>query len=217
MACGCHYLAMEWLKGETLRGRLARGPMTIAEISNVLQPLNRAIASAHRAGVVHRDLKPDNVFLVDVADRAPLVKLLDFGIAKLANNEHRICEINGGRILGTPRYISPEQATGADVDHRADIYSLGAIMFEMFTGRPPFMATTAIEVVHKHISERPVAPSTLTPGIPVAIDELIVRMLAKDPADRPTLDDVQRALNTLVPDAEPTSKPGAAEIHQRWS
>src|SRR5262245_9326938 len=120
---GRHYLVMEWLKGETLASRLERGRLAFDEACAVLRPLARALEAAHRAGVVHRDLKPDNIFLVDNPGELPTVKLLDFGIAKLANTDHRMEQSVSGALVGTPLYISPEQARAVDVDHRADIYS----------------------------------------------------------------------------------------------
>ncbi|MGE0871080.1 MAG: serine/threonine-protein kinase [Kofleriaceae bacterium] len=191
---GRHYLVMEWLKGESLRTRLTRGPIGFEEVCAILRPLGKALEAAHAAGVVHRDLKPDNIFLVDVRDEPPQVKLLDFGIAKLANTDHRMEQTRSGAIVGTPKYIAPEQAKGLSVDHRSDIYSLGGIAFEMFTGRPPFVANSAMEVVSKHLVEPPVAPSTLVSGLPREIDALVLCMLAKEPADRPSLPEILSAL-----------------------
>lgn len=191
---GRHYLVMEWLKGESLKARLAGGALSFDEVCAIVRPLGKALEAAHAAGVVHRDLKPDNVFLVEVRDEPPQVKLLDFGIAKLANTDHRMEQTRSGALVGTPKYISPEQAKGLNVDHRSDIYSLGGIMFEMLTGRAPFVANSAMEVVSKHLMETPVAPSTLVSGLPREIDALVLAMLAKEPDDRPTMAQIQATL-----------------------
>jgi len=112
MPDGRSYFVMEWLKGETLRARIARGKLAPAEVGQIVRPLARALEAAHEKGVIHRDLKPDNVFLVDVRGEVATVKLLDFGIAKLARNDHRVEKTATGAIVGTPQYIAPEQAKG---------------------------------------------------------------------------------------------------------
>ncbi len=195
---GRHFFIMEWLKGESLRARLARGPMTVSEIHAVVRPLARALAAAHDAGVVHRDLKPDNIFLLPTDEPDPIVKLLDFGIAKLAKTDHRIAHTQSGEIVGTPQYMSPEQAKGTQVDGRSDIYALGAIVFEMLTGRGPFVGKSAMELVAKHLSEAPVAPSTLAGNVPRELDDIVSRMLAKDPGARPRLEQVLEAIGSRL-------------------
>jgi len=184
---GRHYLVMEWLKGETLASRLERGRLEFDEACAVLRPLARALEAAHRAGVVHRDLKPDNIFLVDNPGELPTVKLLDFGIAKLANTDHRMQQSVSGEIVGTPLYISPEQARAVGIDHRADIYSLGVLAFELLSGQTPFTGTSAMEVVAKNLMEAPPRLASVAPGVPPEIDELVAAMLAKEPGDRPEL------------------------------
>ncbi len=183
---GRHYFVMEWLKGESLRTRIARAGMSRAEVCGIARPLARALMAAHAKGVVHRDLKPDNVFLVDV-DGEATVKLLDFGIAKLAHTEHRMEQTASGAIVGTPLYIAPEQAKGLVIDHRVDVYALGCMLFEMLTGRVPFVANSALEVVALHLMEAPPRASALVPDLPRELDELVVAMMAKDPAARPAL------------------------------
>ncbi|HEY5927402.1 MAG TPA: serine/threonine-protein kinase [Kofleriaceae bacterium] len=201
MPDGRSYFVMELLTGETLRVRLARGPVMLDEVVAIARPLARALVAAHGKGVVHRDLKPDNIFLaagaeVDGAERA-VVKLLDFGVAKLARSDHRLEKTATGALVGTPQYIAPEQAKGYTIDHRADIYALGGILFEMLTQRPPFVADNAMEVVAKHLMEPPVRPSTLVRNVPAELDTIIVRMLAKDPTARPTLAEVIAVLDRL--------------------
>jgi serine/threonine-protein kinase len=185
-----HYFVMEWLRGESLGSCLERGPLPVAAVCDILLPLIRALAAAHEHGVVHRDLKPDNVFLTERAGQFH-IKLLDFGVAKLSHKDATGAKQAGhtatGVIVGTPLYLSPEQARGHHVDYRADIYALGVIAFHAATGAPPFTADNPMEVVAKHIIEPPRRPSTLAPEIPVELDELILASLAKDPSRRPEL------------------------------
>jgi serine/threonine protein kinase len=197
MPDGRCYFVMELLIGMTLRERIAKGALGAEEVSAIIKPLTRALDAAHAKGVVHRDLKPDNVFLVDVPGEKPIVKLLDFGIAKLAKADHRIEQTKSGVMVGTPQYIAPEQAKGHAVDARADIYALGGIAFEMLTGRPPFLADNAMEMVAKHLMEAPVKPSSVVPGIPPEIDSLVVAMLAKEPNRRPALSDIAMIIDRL--------------------
>ncbi len=213
MPDGRSYFVMELLKGETLRARIARSKLSLDEVRNIIKPLARALQAAHDKGVIHRDLKPDNVFLVEVPDEQPTAKLLDFGIAKLAKNDHRVEKTATGAIVGTPQYIAPEQAKGYAIDHRADIYGLGAILFELLTGRPPFVADNAMEMVAKHLMEAPVRPSTLAPAITAELDDLVLRMLAKTPDGRPSLGEViavierSRTSSATLPFDRPTPPP----------
>jgi len=187
---GRHYFVMEWLKGESLRSRMARQRLELDEICEIVKPLSRALEAAHEQGVIHRDLKPDNVFLVDVRGDVPIVKLLDFGIAKLAREGHRLERTATGAMIGTPQYMAPEQARGHAIDARVDVYALGGILFELVTGRPPFVADNAMEVIAKHLMEPAPRPSTLAVGVPPELDDLIVAMLAKDASARPALVEV---------------------------
>jgi len=213
MPDGRCYFVMELLVGETLRERIARGRMGVDEVRAIVKPLMRALEAAHHKGVIHRDLKPDNVFLVEVPGEKPTVKLLDFGIAKLANADHRIERTKSGVMVGTPQYIAPEQAKGKEIDHRADIYSLGGIVFEMLTGRPPFEADNAMEMVAKHLMEAPPKPSSVVPTLPPELDALVIAMLAKEPAQRPGLVEVTTILERLeagaiqLEDPEPPEPP----------
>jgi serine/threonine protein kinase len=186
MVDGRHYFVMELLRGETLRARLDRGRLDLVEAATVLKQLARALEAAHGKGIIHRDLKPDNIFLVEVPDEPARVKLLDFGIAKLSRETHRIERTATGAMVGTPQYIAPEQAKGHAIDASVDTYALGGIAFELVTGRPPFVADNAMEIVAKHLMELPPQPSQLAP-VPPELDALIFRMLAKHAAARPTL------------------------------
>ena len=205
MPDGRRYLAMEWLRGETLRDRIKRGPMSLTQMARVIRPLARALEAAHDQQVIHRDLKPENVFLVDVPHDEPHVKLLDFGIAKLAGEKASPGE---PKLLGTPMYISPEQARNAhDAGPMSDVYSLGAMAFELLTGRPPFQRKGAIELVTAHLEETPVVPSSLVPEIPDEIDRLVLDMLAKLPADRPSLSHVRSVLDLVRDPSELGAQP----------
>jgi serine/threonine-protein kinase len=212
---GRSYFVMEWLRGESLRQRLQRGPIPLLEAFAIIDTITGALAAAHDNGIVHRDLKPDNVFLVAVKGAQPQVKLLDFGIAKLTGAEgmHRT---QTGHMLGTPAYVSPEQARAHDVDHRTDIYALGAMLFELCTGHLVFAADNAADMIAKHLLEPPRSAAALNPAVSPALDALIARMLAKDAAARPQLDEIRDGLRTcLTPPAImqhatwPTPSPGA--------
>ena len=189
MPGGRSYFVMEWLKGETLRARLARPPkLTLVEVCAILKPLARALQAAHDKGVIHRDLKPDNIFLGETDDDDTIpVKLLDFGIAKLASTEPRLERTATGTMIGTPTYIAPEQARGYAIDHRVDIYSLGALAFELITGRTPFIADNAMEMVAKHLLEPPPTVSSVAPNTPKALASIVSAMIQKEADARPTL------------------------------
>ena len=190
---GRAYFVMEWLRGEDLKVRLARGPVTVHDACDILDGVARALDAAHNKDIVHRDLKPDNVYLHQVDGGPMMVKLLDFGIAKLMRAQMKMEKTQTGNMLGTPRYISPEQARGVDVDHRADIYSLGVIAYEMLAGRPPFQGETAMDLVVKHLSDIP-PPLSQFARVPKLLEQCVMRMLEKDPADRPSLEVVRQIL-----------------------
>jgi serine/threonine-protein kinase len=197
---GLAYLVMELLEGVSLEQRLAeRGRMAIREAIALARGIAGALRAAHREGIVHRDLKPANVFLVPDPD-APVgdrIKILDFGIAKLvepARTHHTMT----GALIGTPLYMAPEQARAAHtIDHRADLYSLGCILYEMIVGQPPFRAAGAGELIALHLLEAPTPPSQRA-AVPVALDLVVMRLLAKEPAERyATAADVIAALDAL--------------------
>ncbi len=192
---GRAYMVMEWLRGEDLKSRLARGPMAVHDACDILDGIARALDAAHAKQIVHRDLKPDNVFLHRVDDGPVMVKLLDFGIAKLVKQSPGTEKTQTGNMLGTPKYISPEQARGiAGVDHRSDIYSLGVMAYEMLAGRCPFQGETAMDIVVKHLSEQP-PPLSQFAKVPKALESCVMRMLAKDPIERPSLEEVRMILH----------------------
>ncbi|MEO8701846.1 MAG: serine/threonine-protein kinase, partial [Kofleriaceae bacterium] len=192
------YIAMELLHGESLSDRLARAGQLAAETAaEIGRQLASALEAAHRAGVIHRDLKPDNIFLVTdpAMPEGERVKVLDFGIAKLAGLPASAVQTQSLMVFGTPRYMSPEQCrSAAQTDHRSDIYTLGCILFELVVGAPPFDGAVG-DVMAKHIMIAPPTPRSAIGEIPAYLDELIGKMLAKDPAHRPqSMAAVQAAL-----------------------
>jgi eukaryotic-like serine/threonine-protein kinase len=195
------YIVMEYLQGETLGDRLRRmGTLPWPEACAIAAQVAGAIAAAHAKGIIHRDLKPENVFLVGDAAAAgePVVKVVDFGMARLLETESASRLTMRGTLLGTPEYMSPEQAAGSDeVDHRADIYALGCIMFQMFSGRPPYAMKGVQELLVAHRFLRVPALSAQIAALPTWLGELLARMLSKEPADRPSaMQDIARALRT---------------------
>lgn len=181
---GRHYFVMEYLDGESLTARLERGSMQLSEIRRLLAQICSALQAAHDAGIIHRDLKPDNVWVATQHLSQPQIKLLDFGIAKLADAAN-IKATQTGAPIGTPHYMAPEQAMGRPVDHRADIYALGVVLYQIFAGALPFDGATVHEIVFKHVTEAPRPPSTLRPVVPPGMEGIIIDCLQKDPAHRP--------------------------------
>ncbi len=193
------YLVMELLHGESLGQRLARhGRLEVAESLDTAIQVLRSLSEAHAKGIVHRDLKPDNVYFTQVAGAGgarEIVKVLDFGIAKLVGRSAatlEAVETQAGAVFGTPRYMSPEQAQGLPLDARSDLYTLGTILFQMLSGRPLFDDREAVVVMARHIKSAPARLRDL--GLPVPIpgelDDLLSDVLAKDPSLRPSTADV---------------------------
>jgi serine/threonine-protein kinase len=184
---GTTFIIMELLSGTSL-GKWARGSVDLPRALAVLVQICDGLGAAHAVGVIHRDLKPDNVIVVPTSDGAELVKLLDFGVAKLVNREDEDLgfQTAAGSVIGTPAYMSPEQAGGMAIDHRSDIYSLGAIMYELFCGQPMFRGRSFGEYVRKHLTEMPTPPHQTAGGATIdpRLEALILRSLAKDPNER---------------------------------
>jgi len=175
------YLAMEWLEGEDLSRRLSRGRLSIEESLSLCAQVAAALGAAHARGIVHRDLKPSNLFLV--SDRIDCIKVLDFGIARLSGMSSLT---QTGAILGTPRYMAPEQAQNeGSVDARADIFSLGCVLFECIAGAPAFSGDHMVALLAKVLFADPVRLADLCPEVPEPLERLVSRMMAKDPSARP--------------------------------
>src|SRR5256884_4257522 len=174
---GTYYIAMEYLDGRSLKELIVqRGPAPVTVSVEYARQILSALRFAHRHGIVHRDIKPHNV-LVDAEGR---VKVTDFGIARAGASQMT----EAGSIVGTAQYLSPEQARGSPVDQRSDVYSLGIVLYELLTGTVPFNGDTPVEIAMKHLSAVPEPPSSKRPEIPRDLDLIVMRALAKDPADR---------------------------------
>ncbi len=189
MASGHAYLTMEFLEGMSLARRLkTKGRMQEGEAAMMLRAVCSALAAAHAKGIVHRDLKPDNIFMVTDQDSptGDRPKVLDFGIAKLTDIGLAGTATKTGAVMGTPTYMSPEQCKGTgDVDHRADLYSLGCIFYELIVGRPPFTKLGAGELIGAHIYATPEPPSKFNPAISQESEKLIMSLLQKRADKRP--------------------------------
>lgn len=173
------FLVMEYVDGLELSKLVARGALKVPEAIRVTKELLSAVEFAHNKGIVHRDIKPDNIMLT----RAGKVKVLDFGIARAVSETFDDIATTTS-ILGTAAYFSPEQAQGQKVDIRTDLYAIGIVLFEMLTGKVPFTGDTAVAVAHQHIHAHPPAPSSLNPKVSMALDQVVFTALAKDKADR---------------------------------
>jgi serine/threonine-protein kinase len=199
---GRPYIVMERLDGVSLCKRAHDSKLRPDAVIDILLQIGDALIAAHAAGVIHRDLKLENVFLVDNAEdpHKPRVKILDWGIAKdLETDARRTIE---GFLLGTPQYLSPEQARGDVLTTATDVYSLGVMAYELFMERLPFEADTVAETMTMHLRATPPPPRDLWPGIPRALEELLLAMLAKRPSERPTMLTVVHALELVRDDLE---------------
>jgi serine/threonine protein kinase len=206
------YLAMPLLKGQPLTRWLAQGPLAVAEAVRVARETAEGLAAAHAAGLIHRDIKPSNLWLEhftppgqpqqpspDTADPARAlfrVKVLDFGLARAGAADRELS--SSGTVLGTPAYMAPEQADGQELDARADLFSLGCVLYEMLTGKRPFAGSSNLQLFQQLATHHPPAPHTLQPHIPTELSNLVVQLLAKEPARRPaSTDEVVERLRNL--------------------
>jgi serine/threonine-protein kinase len=209
---GLVYLAMEFLKGEDL-GHLIRrvGPLSVARTLRIVIQICSSLSEAHAKGMVHRDLKPENIIVMQGRDEHDLIKVLDFGLAKLREGGELSEVTSRGAIVGTPYYMSPEQIRGDDVGPESDVYALGALTYACLTGSVVFDAQTPMGVLTKHLTELPQSPSQRFPElcIPVSVSQVVMATLEKDPKRRlATVDELQR---TLISELEHDGKPGEVE------
>ena len=176
---GRPYLVMKFIEGDTLKARLAKGPLTSAEIEKIVETVGSALAYAHKQGILHRDIKPSNVL---VANDGQLY-LADFGLARIAQSGEST--LSSDMIMGTPQYISPEQAMGKkELDEGTDIYSFGVMMYEMVVGQVPFNADTPFSIIHDHIYSPLPLPRSINPKVPESVERVLLKALAKERADR---------------------------------
>lgn len=206
---GLPFYTMPYVEGESLRAHLARGPLPITEVVGIMKDVSKALAYAHQRGIVHRDIKPDNVLL-----SGGTAVVTDFGIAKAISMARTgsggatLTQI--GTSIGTPAYMAPEQAAGdANIDHRADIYALGAMTYELLSGHPVFPERTAQRMLAAHMGEAPRPITELRGGVPALLADLVMRSLAKDPNDRPEhAGDIARVLDTITSGSGTPAMPG---------
>ncbi|MBZ4330665.1 serine/threonine-protein kinase [Corallococcus sp. AS-1-12] len=191
---GRQYIVMEYLDGQPLDAILAeKGRLPVPEALSLLDEVLAALGAAHGAGVVHRDLKPSNIFLVRQPDGSRYVKLLDFGLAKRGEGPTgRTAQTRTDMVVGTPEYMAPEQARGQSVGPMTDLYAMGVVTFEIITGRLPFIGSSPVDLLMKHVEARPPRPSEFVPDLPPAVDAFILQMLTKDPETRPNSADPLR-------------------------
>lgn len=205
------FIVMEFVEGRPLSDVIADGPVEPSEAVRITEGILTALEYSHRAGVVHRDIKPANVMVTQTGQ----VKVMDFGIARaITDTSATVAQTTS--ILGTASYFSPEQARGETVDARTDLYSTGIVLFELLTGRPPFIGDSPVAVAYQHVSEQPVAPSTISPAVSPAIDAVTLHALVKDRTRRfqnaaEFRDDLQRAADGKVPTSTRRLQQGAAD------
>ena len=209
---GVHFIVMEYVEGRTLAEILAGGGRILPDRAiDIAIDVDRALEAAHARGVIHRDIKPGNIMLDPRGD----VKVTDFGIARVTTTADTVAQT--AAIMGTAAYLSPEQAQGLPNDGRSDIYSLGCVLYEMVTGRPPFLGDSPVAVASKQVLEQPVPPSRLNPDVTADLDAVILRTLAKNPANRyQSADemraDLERAKRGLPVLATPLLAAGATQV-----
>jgi beta-lactam-binding protein with PASTA domain len=209
-----HYIVMEYVEGRTIRDVIRQeGPLLPERASEIGQAVARALDSAHEAGLVHRDIKPGNIMLT----REGEVKVMDFGIARTSSGDTLT---QTAAVLGTASYLSPEQAQGTTVDARSDIYSLGCVLYEMLTGRPPFTGDSPVAIAYKHVREDPVPPARINADVPQSLEAVVMKAMAKNPDNRyQTADelreDLERASQGMPTLATPLLAGDATEMVTR--
>ncbi len=198
---GAAYMMMEYLEGESLRARLARvQKLEVVDSLRITRQIAAALAAAHEKGVIHRDLKPENVLMCPDPETpsGERAKVLDFGIAKVMEPDGEVLKTTTGAILGTPTYMSPEQCRGTgNVTDKADVYSLGAMLYQMISGRPPFVGQGSGDLIAMHIIETPTPLRELMPNVSPDVETLVHQMLIKKPDERPSMRQVLQSLEQL--------------------
>jgi beta-lactam-binding protein with PASTA domain/predicted Ser/Thr protein kinase len=188
-----HYIVMEYVEGRTLRDAIrSDGPLMPERAAEIADAVAKALSAAHEKGLVHRDIKPGNIMITNGGE----VKVMDFGIARTATGDTLT---QTAAVLGTASYLSPEQAQGEPVDPRSDIYSLGCVLYEMLTGRPPFTGDSPVAIAYKHVRDDPVPPSRLNGDIPRDLEAVVMKSMAKNPANRyQTADELRQDLGRVL-------------------
>jgi len=208
---GLHFISMEYFHGTSLKDHIKRhGPLSTMQAFSVASQICDGLEAAHREGVIHRDLKSQNIIL----DSTNKIKIIDFGLARTAHMEGMTAT---GLIMGTPEYMAPEQVSGKRIDERADIYSFGIILYELFTGRVPFTGDSAIAVGFMQLKEDPAPPSKVNPGINPEVERVILKALEKDPIRRyRSVLDLKKDLETAILQPSPAAleTPGKTELQQ---
>jgi len=201
------YIVMEYVDGRTVRDLLQDGHRLLPERSlEIIDGVLRALDYSHQAGIVHRDIKPGNVMVTRNGD----VKVMDFGIAR-AMSDAQATMTQTAQVIGTAQYLSPEQARGERVDSRSDLYSTGCLLYELLTGRPPFTGDSPVAIAYQHVRENPIPPSRVDPDVPPWADAIVLKAMAKSPADRyqtaaDMRADLQRAASGLPVAAAPPTR-----------
>src|SRR5262249_54379496 len=196
-ADGVPYISMEYLEGVTLKDLIrSKGALPLGVGLSIAKQMCHGLLAAHQQGVVHRDIKPQNMLIIPESGE---LKIMDFGIARISEVKGEASGLtSAGTVMGTPDYMPPEQAQGQPADFRSDIYSLGVVLFETFTGRLPFDGDTVMAIVMAHIQKPPPKPRSLKPGLPADLETVILRCLEKEPARRfQTVDEVLDALSAI--------------------
>ena len=204
---GTYFMVMEYVDGRPLSEIIhTEGPLHARRAAEITADVAAALGFAHRNGVVHRDVKPGNILITPSGQ----VKVADFGIAQASNASAADNLTQAGSVMGTATYFSPEQAQGRTVDPRSDLYSLGCVLYEMLTARPPFSGDTPVAVAYKHVQSEPVAPSHINPNVPPALEAIDLKLLAKDPSQRyPSAEDLRSDLRRFL-EGQPVMAAGAA-------
>jgi serine/threonine-protein kinase len=183
---GLWYYVMELLEGETLAQHVERlGPLPPSRAIHIIGQAARALGEAHERGIVHRDVKPENIFLTSMGGEHDFVKVIDFGIAKMKNVDGTMTGTGTGWVMGTPAYMSPEVAMGGSADARSDVYALGQVLYFLLCGRPPFQADNVAALIFAQVNEKVVPPSSfLGRQLPLDLEAIVMRALGKEPAGR---------------------------------